>query len=124
MGLFWEAVKSFGAQWGGATSAMYTSDTVIKNMTGIDPKRFHPDIYKNITRAINDKYQFYFRLEMPLTDEEVTMLKLTYFCELAAHAEDEDTRRKFGDAIAKLRRIAGGRIQAEISAGAAAQTGF
>ena len=61
---------------------------------------------------------------MPLTDEEVTMLKLTSLCELAEHAEDGDTRKKLGDAIARLRRIAEDRIRPEISMRAIVQTGF
>ena len=115
MGIFWEGAKSAATQWASATRKMNRSDVVIKNMTGFNPKHLHRSLYKAIGEDINTELQNYYFFGNPLSDEEVTLIKLMYLCDIANSAEDYGNAENFGSAISRLRRISRDQIRAEIS---------
>lgn len=117
-------VKSFIRHSGRGRAAMQQSDRAIKNMTGLDPRHFHPRIYRAVREAAIRRYDYHLRLHVPLTHEEVTMLKLVYLSVLARRVQDEARRERLGGAIKKLRHTARDRIRHEIYQEATARTGF
>jgi hypothetical protein len=122
--LLWTAFNSFGTQWGRGKAAMQRSDMAIRKLAGIDPRHFQPRIYRAVTEATSRQYDYYSRMHMPLSDEEVTMLKLVFFSALARRAQDQEKRQKLGGAISKLKRIARERIRHEILVEVTARTGY
>ena len=59
-----------------------------------------------------------------LNEHEAALLKLAVFYATAEHAGDEHMTALFGDAIAKIRAVAGGKISGPISLEVQGQTGL
>lgn len=120
----WTVVESFIRHTGGARSAMQESDRAIRRMTGLDPRHFHPRIYRAVREAALRRYDYHLRTRVPLTHEEVTMLKLVYLSVLARRTQDEARRKRLGGAIRSLKHMGRDRIRHEICQEATARTGF
>ena len=114
--IYWDAIKTFFSQWSGASRSMRKSDKIVESLCGINPIFLHPTAYRAITRAVNERYQYYSQFEeSPLNDEEVAMYKLLYLSRFAKEAGDHERHERFNKAILRLRKESGGRIRPEIS---------
>lgn len=123
--IYWVAIKAFFLQWFGASSAMRKSDKIIESLCGINPIFRHPAAYRTVTKAVNERYQYYSRVEeSPLNEEEVAMYKLLYLSRLAKEAGDRDKHERFSEAIMRLREQSGDRIRPEISLEAFSRIGL
>lgn len=123
MSIFWEVVKSAGKQWVGASGSLRKSDTAIKNMTGFDPRHLHPTIYRAMSAAIKEEYQYFFQIGDPLTDEEVTLLKLSQLSEIASDALDSKQAASFDNAVSRVKALSPNKIRPEIALRAGLHSG-
>lgn len=124
MGL-WDTLKVAAGQWSDAAATQNSADDIVEHLSGINPKHFHPEIYKAVAQAAHEQYERYRQTSTnPLTHEEVAMVKLIAFYILSRDAGQDDKRAAFGNAIRSLRKEAGSRLRAELSLEAMAETGF
>ena len=124
MGEFWKFTKEAVKGFAGSISVMYESDSLMKELTGINPKHFHPDVYKFVSEQTREKWIYYHRIQNdPLTVEETTLIKLMFFWAVADKGNDTEKRRIFSDAMENLRNWRGHRIRGEISMRSIAECG-
>ena len=122
---FWDSLKSAAGQWAEAASAQNKADDIIERLSGINPKHFHPEVYKAAAQAAHQQHERYRQASAnPATDEEMAMVKLIVLYILSRDAAQEDKCAAFGRAIRSLRKEAGPRVRAELSLEATAETGF
>ncbi len=84
------------------------SDRLIENMTGTNPKGYHPDIYKRLDQAAEYVEQKQIaKGGDKLNRAEFSIVRMALLAAIADKAEDHATAQKYINAVAKLKRTAG-----------------
>ena len=124
MGIWRTALKSGVDKWRGRATVINKADDIIKALTDINPKHFHPKVYRAVCEEARQQYDHYFLQDAPLTDEEVAMVMLIAFCGIMEGTGQIDKHEMFGTAIRTLRKNSPAKIRAAISLSATGETGF
>lgn len=102
MGLFRTFMTLTGLKdWGSAISQLQDSDRMMKNLSEVNPKAYHPDVYRGGVEYAQ-KYQADGAL---LTVEEFSLLRLVFFAVISNNQEDFTNAQKYVDVVGRVRRI-------------------
>lgn len=102
--------------WVGDIKQINDSDRMMTNLIGVNPKGYHPQVYKfslQIAKEIQDKHV---RLGgRPLTTAEFSTIRIAGFAAIANNAEDWKLAQRCVDTVGRLRRSCKNEIRPEIN---------
>ncbi len=117
MGFFSNALKTLG-EASALPGILNRADSLVKDLTGFDPKTIHPTIYKEMSSAVTRLATHYSgQGAKQVTAEEAAIIKLINLCAVCDSVGDENQ---------KLRRIVlsrGDQVRPEVSLTATAEVG-
>ncbi len=106
---------SFVKEWGTGFSQVTESDRIMTNLTGVNPKGYHPKIYRGgIEAAQSENKRWIAASGAPLTSHEFAVIRLAFLAMVANNGEDFNLAQKCVDAIGRLLRTSADEIRRSV----------
>jgi hypothetical protein len=115
MGFLWDAVKTIATKKAGEISSSVKADSLIKEVTGVNPRGYHGRMYAVVNSIVNEKHDWYFKNSAtPLNDDEVAFYKLMFFYVFASDEGYDAAKEELREAVDKYRTTRWNLIRPEI----------
>jgi hypothetical protein len=99
------SIIGFLKEWGGAATLLNSSDRMIANLVGENPKGYHPKVYRGVIDAAKDFEQEELNKgRQNLNVYEFSALRIALMASIAENAEDFIKAQNYVDALGKIRR--------------------
>lgn len=103
----------FLKEWGSGAARINNSDRIIENLVGVNPKSYHPDIYKGILQeALN--YESSEISDEKLNAVEFSAIRMGLFALIAENAEDYEVVKIYAKALGRLSRTCSNEISSKV----------
>jgi len=123
MGFFSSALKTLG-EASALPGILNRADSLVKDLTGFDPKTIHPTIYKEMSSAVTRLATHYSgQGAKQVTAEEAAIIKLINLCAVCDSVGDENQKQVFVKAIRRIVLSRGDQVRPEVSLTATAEVG-
>ena len=93
----------FFKNWGSDAARINNSDKMIETLVGINPKSYHPDIYKGVLQETLN-YEKEELAGKKLNLPEFSAIRIGFFSLIAENAEDFEVVQIYVDALGRLSR--------------------
>ncbi|WP_124704728.1 hypothetical protein [Sulfuriferula multivorans] len=104
MGFFWDAIKAIGIKNGGEISSLIKADSIINEVTGINPRGYHSRMYAVVNAVVSEKYDYYYKCSnTPLNVDEVAFYKLMFLLMFANEEGYETAKNELRNALSEYR---------------------